>query len=40
MAATLCDAERLHATPLKQLEGSLDLLSELINRGHLIIETL
>ena len=40
IAATLCDPERLHATPLKQLDGHLDLLSELINQGHLIVETL
>lgn len=40
MAMTLCDADRLPNTPAEQLGPGLELVSELINSGHLILESL
>jgi hypothetical protein len=40
LAALLCDPEALQAASISQLSADPVLLSELINGGHLIVETL
>jgi len=40
LAALICDAQALPNAPAARLETDPDLLCELINRGHLLVETL
>jgi 50S ribosomal protein L16 3-hydroxylase len=40
LAALICDAQALQHTPATRLEIDPDLLCELINRGHLLVEAL
>jgi len=40
LAELICDAEALHNAPAAQLAGDSDFLSELVNRGHLLVESL
>jgi 50S ribosomal protein L16 3-hydroxylase len=40
LAALVCDAQALRDAPAAELESHADLLCELVNRGHLLVETL
>jgi len=40
LAELICDAEALRNAPAARLAGESELLSELVNRGHLLVESL
>jgi 50S ribosomal protein L16 3-hydroxylase len=40
LATALCDPDRLPQTPARQFSDRLELICELINRGHLVLEAL